>query len=525
MLIPATDKMWSSIDDTWSSQLMTPALIEAAAVDPSLWREQADRIAKFPANAMIAAKNWASSQKLAFANRAPTLGLPASSVASIAASLGPLIFSPPANLQGLADVLIPSAIGVATDALAAIPIVGPIARAIGSFALFLAELAKRKPDEARDYLPPPREASRDEEDTVMNTQALLPLTTRDWTGLFLPRLGTTPAIEQNEKGWVLTSSSWNGNGLGFMPGSQAIHSGVQVYLNKKSKRAGGSVAIAQDTGDFYPGVAQLMTSIDQQVQQPGAPLWAVNIRAIRDAWHEHHAAYMAFAIDLWSGKGIKGTGLDKLTEEQRHLVVQQLVAPMFVGRLPDGRIARGVLGANTWTPKAAPQNVLEAFIDPWCDRVSARQRFFTKTIVVAYADPQSVALREWSLRKMFDRNRALLLQSPYRHAVNLTDVIDSDFRAELFASTVGGSLNGQAGSSSDDLAPPRKPKHLEHLAAIQLDGSTGAPEPPLEPQGGAPFEIEDTTLQPRGGTGVAVGLGLAALGFVGWRSLRRRRRG
>lgn len=135
--------------------------------------------------------------------------------------------------------------------------------------------------------------------------------------------------------------------------------------------------------------------------------------------------------------GTKGTGLDKLNEEQRRIIVQQLVAPLHVSML-DGEPRRGILAANAWTPKMPPDDIVEAFVDPWCDRLEQRQSFYLETLTVVYADPSSAAFQHSpKLRDKLKQMRALLLEHPARHQVDLRDVIDPSYRAKLFDATVG----------------------------------------------------------------------------------------
>lgn len=520
MRIKADDKIWANVDDYWESRAMSPELLNAARLDPSLWPEQADRIAQFPVTAVTAAKSWATAQRMAlFQQGTGALGLSASSLVTVASGMAPLVLSPPTDLNTLGVALGQTAIGVTVDLLGAVPVIGPIAQAIGSFAMFLVGLAKMKPAEAVEYLPPEMVFLPEAEETVMNRQVLPALVSADWTNLFLPRQSNDPSLTELKTGWLLTSAeNTRAEGTGFLPGTQSIHSAVQALWHSKSKRAGESSAVSQDTGDFFPSSAQLLTALESQIQRPSAALWSVDTKKILDGWKAHHAAVMSFVMDLWNNKGTKGTGLDKLNEEQRRIVLRALVAPMHVGTLPTGEPRRGVLNANSWTPKAStrPDNVIEAFVQPWCDALKARQRFFLDTTAVAYADPKSAAFQDKTQRDMLEKNRALLVKSPARWKVAQQDVVDPVYRAQLFKATIGDTLKDPSSNVAVPAVPPR------------LDGSSAQPPAPTAPQGGAPFEgiAADLVGEPadgRGG-GIVLSIGLAALGFIGWQRLRRRRR-
>ncbi|MEX1366176.1 MAG: hypothetical protein AB1Z98_23830, partial [Nannocystaceae bacterium] len=430
-------------------------------------------------------------------------------------SLGPLAMQPPQSIDALVDVLKTTAIGIAVEALAAVPIVGPIARAIGSMALMLRELARKPHEEIRDYLPPRQAYERDAEELVMNTQLLPALSTSDWTRLFMPRVGNDRRVREIEAGWLFDASD-GGEGLGYIPGTQQISSATQAFWHQKSSRAGGSQATHQDIGDFFPGPAQLMTAIDQQVQRPGPAMWSVVPSEIRDAWREHQDATMAFAYELYYGRGTGGTGLDRLNEEQRRLVVQQLVAPLYVTML-DGQPRRGILAANSWGPKNPPDDIVEAFVEPWCERMERRQEQYLGTLAVAYADPDSAAFtRNPKLRDKLLQMRALLLESPARFNVDLRDVIDRSYARALFAATSGGQFKAPSTGGDQNDQP---------VTPVQVEFIPSAVEPPLGPSGGAPFETYPAPKSGGGdgdGSGLAVGVGVVAL-LLGLRRVTRRR--
>ncbi len=518
MRIDFDDSLWTGVDDAWSSRVISPALLDSARGDRSLWADMGPRISGFDSNAMLGARAWAAAERVAmFHQGTGALGLPAGTLSTIGKALGPLGLQPPQNIDQLVDSLTNAAIGIAIEALSAVPVVGAIAEAIGSMALMLRELSKKKQDEAREFLPPPQIYNRNDEEYVMNTQVLPALSTADWTRLFLPRVGNTPELVGLQGGWMVTSQR-PGGGLGFIPGTQQISSQVQVFWHKKSSRAGGSLAVHQDIGDFYPGPAQLMTAIDQEVQRPGPAMWSVVPSEVLAEWTEHMAATTTFAYEMWMGRGIKGTGIDKLNTEHRRIIVQQLVAPLHVTWL-DGEYRRGILAANSWAPKNPPSDIVEAFVAPWCTKLQERQEHYLGTVAIAYADPRSAAFeRNSKLRDKLMQMRELLLESPARYEVDLRDVIDAEYRAALFKATAGGQLKAP-GSAKPGEAPPIDPD------------SNAEPQPPDPPTGGAPFSfvppdkmyLDASAIRPRAsGAGVALFVGLAGLA-LGLRSRSRRR--
>ena len=516
MRLSTNDEIWANVSDSWTSRVISPALLDAARGDRSLWSDMGPKISGFDSNALVGARAWAAAERVAmFHMGSGSLGIPANLVSQVSRSLGPLALQPPESVDALVEALANTAIGITVEALASIPVVGPIARAIGSMALMLRELARRPHDEIKDYLPPPQSYQRDAEELVMNTQLLPALSTSDWSRLFMPRIGNNPRVREIESGWLFDSFG-SGAGLGYIPGTQQISSATQAFWHRKSSRAGGSQAVHQDVGDFYPGPAQLMTAIDQQVQRPGPALWFVVPSDIRDAWREHRDATMSFAAELHFGRGLGGTGLDRLNEEQRRLVVQQPVAPLHLSML-DGKPRRGILAANSWTPKRPPDDIVEAFVEPWCERMEKRQEQSLGTIAVAYADPGSAAFqRNPRLRDKLQQMRALLLESPARHDVDLRDVVDRSYARDLFAATTGGQFKAPS-TSSDQGSQPTVP--------IQMELVPSAIDPPSGPTGGAPFE-GFLTPTPAAGTGrggdLLVGVTALAL-LIGLRRLTRRR--
>lgn len=501
--------MWVGVDDYWSSRVISPALLDAARGDRSLWPDMAARISSFDANALVGARAWAAAERTSMLFQGTgALGLPANALADVAQALGPLVMAPPEDVGALFETLARTGVGVVVDALGAIPIVGVIAKAIGAMGLFAWDISKRSQQEAQERLPPPQVYNRNTEEYVMNTQLLPALSTNDWTGLFLPRIANERRVREIETGWLLDSPS-GGPGLGFIPGTQQISSATQALWHKKSSRPGGSLASHQDIGDFFPGPAQLMTAIDQQVQRPGAEMWAVDPSRVRRAWRDYVDATRTFAYELYVGHGLAGSGLQALNEEHRRLIVQQLVAPLHVSRIGD-ELHRGILSANSWTPKNPPDDIAEAFVDPWCDRMQQRQDHYLGTIAVAYADPRSVAFgANARLRDKLMRMRKLLLESPARYDVDQRDVIDSEYRRALFESTAGGQFK-----APDQASPGNVPG---------LDGDDTEPEPPRPPQGGPPLQVYVAELTDGGSGGLLLGLGLLGLLWAAQRGLKRHR--
>lgn len=498
MRFPATAAMWQGVPEFWTSRVLTPQVLAAGRRDRSLWVDVGPKIAGFDTNAVAGARAWAESERIAMLFQGTgSLGLPANLASTIQAGLGKLVLNPPDDVESLLDALTDTAIAIAVEALAAVPVVGSVARAIGSIALMLRDLADKAPEEVAKILPPLRVYDDAEEEFVMNNQLLPTLQTGDWTRLFTPRLDPTVSVSELDRGWLLDSMA--GGGFGYIPGTQQISSAIQVFMAKPSYRQ--PTGDHQDIGSFYAGPAQLMTAIDQQVQQPGPALWAVVPATIRRRWREFLDGLLQRATELWEGKNLGGTGLSGLSETWRHNVVQQLVAPFHVSEL-EGEVRRGWFAANSWTPGGDLDDIFDAFVEPWCARIESMQWDALETTAVAYADPESAAFEDSSrLRRRLEEMRAELLKSPARFAVDQRDVVDAEYRKLLFERTTGGSLK-----SPDGGGPLPKPK--------RLDGKPARLREPVPPRGGAPFERLPSGKGTSGGGVAAAAVGLAALGGI-----------
>ena len=235
----------------------------------------------------------------------------------------------------------------------------------------------------------------------------------------------------------------------------------------------------RDVGDFYPGPAQLLTAVSDQVQAPSAALWSVRPNVILNEWREHFRRVMSAASDWWKGGERLPEGLRGLSTDRRRAVIQALVAPYFVYESESGELLRGVFTSN-WEPgrEVPMRSIVDALVGPWCGAVAQRQSHYLGTTVVAYADPGSPAFEGTYLRNRLADMRRLLLESPARKSVILDDVIDPEYRKALFDSTVGSTF----ASKPVDQSP------------ISIDRSSDTPDEPVPPSGGVPFGVDDAQV-------------------------------
>lgn len=490
---------------SWEPRVFSSAMLKAGRTNPSAWAELPAAIAGFDVNAMLGAEQWAQSEQIAlFRMGTGSLGLPQSFVPLIENAIVPLALGAPKNVGALASQLTATTIGAVTNALSVSAVVGPIAGAIGAIVALLKQLNDYEPPKRKEILPPAQEFESDLERDTMNVQILPALTTADWTGLFRPRQNNNPKVIELDDGGYLLTSHGSGSGAGMIPGARGIVDTVRTYW---VETATWPVLAHQDTGDFYPGPAQLLTAVAEQVMKPGALMYTVNPHQVLSAWQDHVGGVLEFAEDLWNGKGLEGTGLSMVTTEQRRMAVKQLVAPYFVGQIGE-ELYRGKLHANDWSPgKQGMKSILDAFIEPWCKKLAKRQEYFLGTTVCALVDPDSGSFRHDALEEQMVEMRKLLLKSPERWNVPQSDVIDAAYASDLWKKTSGGTLvapgyGQQTGMSAGVpmiFVPPPSPD-----AVPEPHGA-----PPAEPSSGAP-PFQNPGEGPRN-----TALGLVVLGLVG----------
>lgn len=486
----------------WESRLVTDELLEAASQDPQLWPDAAKRIAHFDVNLRNGGLAWQESAQLAIKQIGGASGIPAELAGTLAADVVNLFTGTPGSIKELSTGLAHAGIGLVTTALSAIPIVGPIAGAIGALSSFLINLATYEPPVAAEVLPPLQDYKDEVDEAVVNTQVLPTLGTLDWTGLFLPRYEGEWGAHAREHGWAMRPRS-GGSGVGMVPGTQRMSGILQTYFVAKSRMEqeawGTNLADARDQGSFYPGATQILTAVLEQVAKAQTQLYNVDTHEIEKRWRDYILGAIAWASDAWKGNkaALAGTKLSELSELQRRTVIGAMMSRLTVSTVGDcdGGACIGGVGTYTWEPSNQGTNVFDAFIKPWCDRIRQRQEHYLGTIIgTAYTDPSQAAFAgDQQLALKLTINRGLLLKSQYRSEVRVNNMIDRDYADEIFASTVGQRFTSRLpveGATLDPDAPPDAP-----------------PEPP---GGGVPFG--EWLESPRASGVGALMVGAAALG-------------
>jgi hypothetical protein len=497
----------SQVPNNWWESRFTPdELIRASHEDPSLWAAQSATIANYDVNLRNGAIAWQEAAQLALKNIAPVSGFPSATVPTVVSNVGAILIAIPSGISGqeLAIKIAQAGIGIAMIATAAIPIVGAIVNALGAVALFLISLFGKKREEVEVIFPPMAQYSEENDTWVGNNQALPALATLDWTRLFMPRhAGDWRVFGRAEKG--IEARPFNlGTGLGMMPGTQRLTSAIQVFWIQRGHAAEVSPELSvqhNDVGSFYPGTTQMVTAVMEQIAKPQTQMYNVNTDQILSAWENHIEGAFELAAGIYERRSwaVKGTPLADQTLSQNRVFAQNMVAPFIRGA--GGKL--DVLSTN-WTPEQGiPKNTALEFIRPWCATIRRQQwNNLGRVVGAAYTDPTQPAFRNAQLYQKLKMMRQALLEHQARKDVVLADVIDPEYRAQLFDSTVGDTLTA---------ATP-----VNQRANPKIDPDTPADPPPPGVGGGVPFG---------GGSGSGLGR-LALLGgaAVGLAMLAKRRR-
>jgi hypothetical protein len=491
---------------SWESRLMPDEVIKAAHEDPALWAAQADRIANIDVNLRNGAIAWQEGAQILLANIGPVSGFPSSSVPTIVQNVGEIVLDTGMDPKLLAIRMAQVGVGVAMAATVAIPIVGAVVNAIGAVAQFFLGMASRTPTEAQVIFPPMEQYSEETDTFVVNEQVLPASATLDWTRLLMPRYaGEWKAYGREGKG-ITARGVVGGGGVGFMPGTQRITGMIQVFWLRRGHAAEVSPEINtshNDVGSFYPGAAQLLTALHEQCAKVQTQLYNIDTTQIVSAWEDYVGAAFELAAGIYERKtwAVAGTPLADQTLAQNRVFAQDIVAPLLRG--PGGRID---LLTTNWTPaQGVPKNTVLSIIKPWCARVRQRQwNNLSRIVGAAYTDPSQGAFRNRQMLDKLHMMRQVLLQHPARHDAKLVDVIDQNYRAQLFDVTVGDTLS--AAPPPDKRGPNPK-----------IDPDVPPDPPPPGVGGGVPFGL------PGGGTNwPAILLAAGALG-LGYKVAKNRR--
>ncbi|EDM79583.1 hypothetical protein PPSIR1_21184 [Plesiocystis pacifica SIR-1] len=309
---------------------------------------------------------------------------------------------------------------------------------------------------------------------------------------------------------VMAESVWPTKGVGWAYGGAPLN----------------ATTPGENVGAFYPSLNKLLLNLLESVVRLGPLIYTVDFERVYDRWRASFELFWEFVRREWGrhgGPGWRG----QLARLATLMTVFDSDGGLVVGgrlpRMPLSRI-QSPLEAEFGVPFEA--SVFSELIAPYCRDAAAMQLHGLDTLEVAYIPPGAGALykpgggvRSSPLGRRFVDARKQLLMSSKRMLVDLRQVSDPAYRAELRASgvkesTVNPLLHGSPGVGHELLTPqskparaPKRPKRatgspLSGLAAL----AAGAPRPDRGPAGGVAVES-----QPRSSGGTAVAA-LAALG-------------
>ena len=450
----------------WESRFLSEEVTEAAAGNAMLWTDVRDSITgDYVGASGDAAAAWAELSQVMVGRIAPVSGIDASQYTTIVDNIVKFASTRPGSVRKLVTDLADTTVGIAVNALGAVPIVGAVVQALDSLVRMLIGVFSNNDVPPPEVLLPFQRYSQ-RTDEFLVRQAMGNLETFDWDALYRPAFegdwiaekieapgmeGYAPSGPKGKlrpqivpgTGWVFRPRR-DTNGFGFIPGSQRCTSAIQVWFTEMSERDQRSQSIwalpvnfasSTDTGDFYPGVSQLMTSIDQQCQKAQTQMWNVEVSRIRTWWYDYVRSGIQFAEDIFSGK-YKEAGLSKLTVEQREVLARSFVAQLLVSQ----GIKAGPFAGSGWAPgelSSKTPTVFEEIVEPWYQRMKKRQLHNMGTLAVATASPDGAAFRNSTMRDHLGWMQAALLESKQRWNVNIDNVVDPAFRARLLDSRGG----------------------------------------------------------------------------------------
>lgn len=347
----------------------------------------------------------------------------------------------------------------------------------------------------------------------------------DWTDVFRPtRVGAWEVVEREDE-WTWEPAGAGTDGWGIVPGIPrgtmgivASHVSLSAFVAATGKGGNRKGAYRYGTGwvydktRFYPSYVRAGMSAWEALQTKTAAMFNVDTRGVGHEWVQY--------VDGFLERREADMG-DIMTDDYAHPhELAAYFAAFGVYDVPTyaektGRFAGG--GKPTWPmpkPKGASTATLpyERRIDYIARRQLAtlrqRQRDALDTLLVAYCSKDQAAFRDDELADLLRHRRGQLLDHPALADVDLADVVDDDYRAEVSAALA----DKRFGIGGLAAAPPVG-------SPAVFPGPDGAP-------GGSPWDVPELDDDAGAAAGLLVvgglGLGLGGLGL--YRYLRRRAR-
>lgn len=425
------------------------------------------------------------------------------------------------DVQQMILEAVSTAIGVASDALGSIPIVGWIVRAVDG-GLRLAMLALAALESPGQRIGPQLERalkySTDADASLANVRVIAESEKLDWTRLFLPSMrGELAACIRNDAAeriviqWGLADGgkvprviidsrpllkpyTWhfseaNGGafsgteGLGAVPGTPRIIRSVQSTLLEPSVIHRGHESLGDprcgsegktsdvDTGLFYPSTASGAFSLFGYATKPSAAMYTINTQLVASSWKQYcEAIWEGIERLWWNDAWVSGWGCGPWENalqglSRAHCVGADGQIGSFGAWAPTGRSAKKLTAADRDAFEA--NNVSTRIVAPAMKELRRLQvQYLEHTPVAAYLPTNDGgqglgAAADPGIRRAigYARGRLLFGGGPQSKEVLLTDVLWKPYRSQLEAKKLG-ALTGDGGMSIGDEHPPRWPGEL-----------------------------------------------------------------
>ena len=319
---------------------------------------------------------------------------------------------------------------------------------------------------------------------------------------------------------VTAESVWPTEGLGWAYGGAPLN----------------ATTPGENVGAFYPSTNKLLFNLLEQIAQPGPLLYTINVEAIEWQWRSTFERFWEFAAREWQrhrGYGWRG-------------LVSRLVTLMSTF---DAEGERRLGGRDPLMPLSAiadprgdqfsipfEDSIFSQIIQPYCRAVVRLQARELDTVGVAYVPPGAGALyhpggklRRNELGDRFMAARRGLLNSTKRMLVDLRQVSDPEYRAELQAAGVKPSpvnplLHGSpgVGDATELLAPKRRRQRLWQrpmVAAVSpltasIDLARRAPRAKVGARPRVIERVREEQQRVDKRNGLAIGIAAAGLGIT-----------
>lgn len=441
------------------------------------------------------------------------------------------------------------------DAIGAIPVVGWIIKIIVKAAELIYKIVKKINDkkienvrkELAGQFAIPLVKFDEEIDEALTRTAMFKIAQNNLDYIFSPRYifedfsdfetvqeKVNPQVDQLVKFYNIRSK--NVDGLGFIPGTINIAGALRFPT-------GGAQEI-YDTGDLYPTVRSLCTSVNQIVQKPGPSLFGLNVDKVMSKWESNIYMLLSYADESikkgWTmyETGIVDTNQWKCAEPLLGMYGKKACKkPSQVGKKYD-TFSTGHYGAfrsylikryfgnkfPTKSGKILPLNADDVIIEKSIPvqalkTIKETQKAIIDSEICMYINLEtkgatplfSGLYSNSSLRKTWKENVKLVLNSDEWKKVRFLDVPEGDVKDALWQKATS------KGYDPEKLGPISK--------TIDTIGTQSVLKNPKPPSPFNPVNVEHLTL-PNGkktsaGTG-SIAVAAVALGILGLAAKRRK---